>query len=98
MLIPLSTSNLSIPSEQLVGSGRNWRDMFFQQTRDRSVRERSFCVWSNSAWSKHWHAGRMRPANAFCMPCITRSHKCIVLATHHWSAGQCFRGRPVARI
>jgi len=21
----------------------------------------------------------VRPANAFCMPCITQSHKCIVL-------------------
>jgi len=34
------------------------------------------------------------PANAFCMPYITQSHKYIVLATqplqvtHHWSAGQ----------
>ena len=36
----------------------------------------------------------VRPANAFCMPYITQSHKYIVLATqplqvtHHWSAGQ----------
>jgi len=32
------------------------------------------------AWSKHWHAGRMRPANAFCIPYISQSHKDIVLA------------------
>jgi len=22
--------------------------------------------WSRSAWSKPWHAGRMRPADSFC--------------------------------
>jgi len=22
--------------------------------------------WYNSAWSKHWHAGRMRPAGSYC--------------------------------
>jgi len=36
----------------------------------------------------------MRPANGFCMPYFTQSHKCIALATQllqvarHWSAGQ----------
>jgi len=36
----------------------------------------------------------VRPANAFCIPYISQSHKDMVLArqpfqvTHHWSSGQ----------
>jgi len=58
---------------------------------------------TSTAWSKHWHAGRMRPADSFCavherfcVPYITQSHNYIALATqplhfavtHHWSTGQ----------
>jgi len=43
-------------------------------------------AWHRSAWSKHRPAGRMRPANDFCMPYITKSYiHCIshtALASH----------------
>jgi len=25
-----------------------------------------YFAYANSAWSKHWHAGRMRPADSYC--------------------------------
>ena len=44
---------------------------------------------SRAAWSKHWHAGRMRPANTFHVPYTSQNRKhCIshtLLAISHTS-------------
>jgi len=48
-----------------------------------------FLCRSNPTWSKHWHASRMRPANAFCLPYITQSHKHIVLALASHTSLKC---------
>jgi len=55
---------------RLPGRGRNPTEPFFGS---------SFVLESRPAWSKHWHVGCMRPANAFCMPYVTQSHKYIIL-------------------
>jgi len=34
--------------------------------------------YPSSAWSKHWHAGRMRPADSFCAACV-----CFLHAVHY---------------
>jgi len=39
------------------------------------------CANTSTARFKHWKV-IVRPANAFCMPYITQSHKYVVLATH----------------